>query len=331
MAINAILKTLANIATCSPCAGTFGRWKANLQDDDADLWNDLTLVNAIPEVKPPDIPKVVEIISCSDGSSEDVSTLAYETSHYRSSPCHYPAIADNNIPREEEKSFTPSPKRTKASRYHNDPDLELERVFEEIGLEVNNNNDTGIRQSDSDEELESIMGPRSQISIAKSYGSRSIRRASSAPVATSSTYLPSLLQQQRDRYHSTARNTLHNRYGNSPCPSKEDSKEDQECRDSFDDEIPSYGFGNNREFQHDCDGSSYSSVHQKTSFFKKKRRSTLFRTSNRGGYKKAGVNGGWFPLEQHNESSTEAFFSTMKNKGHLPARNNNCFEFEPFH
>jgi hypothetical protein len=158
MASNAILATLSHIIACSPCVGTFGRWKTDLQDDDADLWNDLTLINSIPDVRPPGIPKVVEVVSCSDRSDEDVSTLAYETifhQHYHSSPDHRPAVSrnsnsnNNNTPREEEKSFTPSPKRTaeflqkgngQASRYHTHADPELEQVLEEIGLKDSNSN-----------------------------------------------------------------------------------------------------------------------------------------------------------------------------------------------
>jgi hypothetical protein len=363
MASNAILATLSHIIACSPCVGTFGRWKTDLQDDDADLWNDLTLINSIPDVRPPGIPKVVEVVSCSDRSDEDVSTLAYETifhQHYHSSPDHRPAVSrnsnsnNNNTPREEEKSFTPSPKRTaeflqkgngQASRYHTHADPELEQVLEEIGLKDSNSNssneddDGGNDHGDGDAELESIMGPRSQISMARSHVSRSIRRASSAPVVATytSTRLPSLLQQQREHYHSSSRSTLartvrqrhyqhyqHYSDYNSPCnsPSKEDSKEDQECRENFDDDevqpSSSTGFEQQHEEDHnnynDCDGSSYSSVCQKVSFFKRKRNS-FFRSSGSSGYKKAGANGGWLPLE-HSGSSTEdtTVSTTVKNK-----------------
>jgi hypothetical protein len=352
MAPKDILATLSNII-CSPCAGTFGRWKAVLQDDDADLWNDLTLINSIPDEKPPDIPKVVEVISCSDGSAEDISTLACETSfhqHYHLNQNNRPtgskSSSNNNhnnyTPEEEEKSFTPSPKRTAgflqkgnkhAFRYYAHADPELEHVLEDIELE-DSNSDSSNDDSDGggndhgDAELESIMGPRSQISTARSQVSRSIRRASSAPVVASYTTprLPSLLQQQREREHChssrssmtrTVRQQHYQHYSDyhSIChsPSKEDSKDDQEYRDNFDDdEAPASssigGFGQHHKHEdhdiyNDCDGSSYSSVCQKVSFFKKKRKS-FFRSSGSSGYKKAGANGGWLPLE-HSGSSTE--------------------------
>lgn len=346
MATNAILATLSHLVACSPCAGTFGRWKANLQDDDADLWNDLTLVNAIPEVKPPDIPKVVEVISCSDGSDEDVSTLAYESSyhHHSSSPHrhYYPKRNHNSTRREEEKSFTPSPKRSdisreegkghsNSSRYHDDHDAELEQVLEEIGLEdesQNNNKNDG----DGDAELESIMGPRSQISMARSHISRSIRRASSAPAVAR---LPSLLQQhQRERFQSK-HETLMRYHSDSPSASKEHSDDDQECRDNFDDEVPlpSSPLGQMEEEEHhDFDGSSYSSACHKISFFRKTRNS-LFRSSGSSihGYKKAGANGGWLPLDPSGSSTEDTVSSSFTKSKSSMTRSNSRLKFKGFH
>ncbi len=329
MATNAILTTLANIAACSPCAGTFGRWKANLQDDDADLWNDLALVNSIPDVKPPDIPRVVEVISCSDGS-EDVSTLAYDSyynhyHHHHSSPHRRPRSSHHSHTnttnhREEEKSFTPSPKRcdgflpegNPTTRHDiNNSNRVNDEAFADPGLELvleesQDDDDSG----EGDAELESIMGPRSQMSIARSRISRTIRRASSAP--TVPIHRPtSLLQQlQREHYQSPS---LEQHYSDSPSVTMEDSEE-QERRDNFDETVP-LGLGHT-----EVDlggGSSYSSVNHKISFFKKKRISLFRGHGNGNGYTKVGANGGWLPLE-HSGSSTEdttVSTSTSKSKG----------------
>lgn len=329
MATNAILTTLANIAACSPCAGTFGKWKANLQDDDADLWNDLALVNSIPDVKPPDIPRVVEVISGSDGSDEDVSTLAYDSyynhhhHHHHSSPPRSTRNShlnhSNNRHREEEKSFTPSPKRREGffpkenlSRqsiisYNQvneetfaDPELEL--VLEES----DGDEDSG----ESDAELESIMGPRSQMSIARSRISRTIRRASSAPTVPIHRPISLLKQRQRDHYQSPS---LERHYGDSPSVTLEDSEE-QERRDNFEEMVP-IALGR---AEVDCgDGSSYSSVNHKISFFRRKKISLFRGHGNGNGYRKVGATGGWLPLE-HSGSSTEdttVSTSTSKSKG----------------
>ncbi len=312
MATNAILETLAHLAACSPCTGTFGKWKANLQDDDAELWNDLTLVNAIPGTKPPDIPKVVEVVSCSDGSDEDISTLAYDSyyhhPYHHSSPrrstrsSHHRNYTTDSACREEEKSSTPSPKRGKGTAVNNetfaDPDLEL--VLEEI------DEDSG----ESDAELESIMGPRSQMSIARSHISRSIRRASSAPSVPFRRPTSLLRQIQQKHYQSPG---LERHYSDSPSVTLQDSKE-QERRDNFDENV-SFALGRT---EVDCgDGSSYSSANRKLSFFKTKRISLFRGHGNGSSYKKVGTDGGWLPLE-HSEGSTEdttVSTSTSKPKG----------------
>ena len=319
MASNAILATLAHLVACSPC----GRWKAELQDDDADLWNDLTFVNAIPDVKPPDIPKVVEVVSCSDGSDEDVSTLAYE-SYYHSHHIHYSSPRrtrnNNSAPKEEEKSFTPSPKRSEVSlrqehsfRDTTYRDPELEQVFEEIG--------GGEDSGDSDAELESIMGPRSQLSMARSHISRSIKRASSAPVVAGRP-ISLLQQQQREHYQSPS---LERHYSDSPSVTKGNSEDDRECRDNFNEAVP---LDLGRSEVDCCDGSSYSSVNQKISFFKRKRISLFRGSSNGSNCKKAG---GWLPLE-HNESSTEdTTVSTTTSKPKGFHRSHSRLKFKPFH
>ena len=61
------------------CGGAFcgGGKKAlrelasSIQDDDADLWNDLTFQTSIPEPKAPPVPRVVQFPTCHD----DVSAL----------------------------------------------------------------------------------------------------------------------------------------------------------------------------------------------------------------------------------------------------------------
>ena len=303
MASNTILTALAHIASCNPCAGSLGRWKSNLQDDDADLWNDLTLINSIPDVKPPDIPKVVEVVSCSDGSDEDVSTLAYGSYHHHHHHAMSPQRANNSLlenttRREEEKSFTPSPQRNSLQDYsHRDP--ELEQVLEEIG------DDDDSREGDS--ELESIMGPRSQTSMPRSYISRSIKRASSAPIYSRSVSL----KQKQHQYQCPS---LERHYSDSPSVTKEDAEE--ECRDNFDATVPL----NLGRLELDHDGSSYSSVNLKLSFFKRKRIS-LFRNGSGSNYK---------ALEPHSGSSTEdttVSTSTSKSK----SRSHTRLKFKPFH
>ena len=320
MASNAIIATLANIVACSPCAGTFGRWKKELQDDDADLWNDLTLFNSIPNVKPPDIPKVVEVVSCSDGSDEDVSTLANENSHYSSS--HYRYYKGGN------KSFSSLPRGTivyqrndtrRASRYHTDPDPELEQVLEEIETDdEKGNSKNGGRRESGDAELESIMGPRSQISISRSHASRSIRRASSDPVVPTARP-PSLLQQQREHFHSA---TLVRHPSDDPLhPGSKDDAEREYRDNTLDrhrDVARTDGFGGPRDDPIDCDGSSYSSAYHKVSFFKRKRYS-FFRTSGNSGYKKAGSDENWLLLEHSGDSTEDTTVSTAaktKNSSH---------------
>ena len=331
MASKAILAMLANIVACSPCAGTFGRWKAELQDDDADLWNDLTLINAIPNVKPPDIPKVVEVISCSDGSDEDVSTLANETSQYSNS--HYRwHIADNHNTSliEEENYFSPSPKETTVSRDHIDPDPELDQVLEEIVLVDDCNEDknkNGGKNESGDAELESIMGPRSQQSMARSHASRRIRRASSDPVVPMA-QPPSLLQQRREHYHSS---TLARHPSEVPGCKGNADKEYRDSNPDHDRNIPSAEeLRGPRDEPIDHDGSSYSSVHQKASFFKRKRHS-FFRSGGSSGYKKAGSDGNWL-LQEHSRDSTEGTtMSTGVKSKNNSLRSHSRLRLKPFH
>lgn len=322
MASNAILNTLAHIAAYSPCAGSFGRWKADLQDDDADLWNDLTLVNVIPDVKPPDIPKVVEVVSCSDVSGEDVSTLAYESYHQHNLPSAPYTTRESSNNHQSPKRQQPlglMPKQNRpSSRYHTDPDPELEQVLEEIGLEAEDDENNNGRNGDA--ELESIMGPRSQISASRSHASQSIHRASSAPVQTN---LQSLLLQQREHYHTT----LARHHSDSPVratPTKEvrENLEGPGFRGDQEQQQPNYT---------DCDGSSYSSVCQKISFFKRTRNS-LFRSSSSSSsiYKKAGAEGNWLLLEHSGSSTEETTISTVKPKNiHRPHQSR--IRFKPFH
>ena len=50
------------------------------QDDDADIWNDLTLAFAVPGAKPPNIPKVVKVVSDSD-TDDDMPLLVSAREH----------------------------------------------------------------------------------------------------------------------------------------------------------------------------------------------------------------------------------------------------------
>jgi hypothetical protein len=64
------------------CGGC-GRWTKSLQDDDADLWKDLSLQNSIPLQKSPPVPRVVAFPSDSDEfDDDDISTL-YDPYHRR--------------------------------------------------------------------------------------------------------------------------------------------------------------------------------------------------------------------------------------------------------
>jgi hypothetical protein len=203
--VKVILSTMLDLFSCGPC----GNLKTQLQDDDADLWNDLTLAFAVPDAKPPNIPKVVKVVSDSD-TDDDVSTLYESSFHNRQHNWNRRDIVDYDD--EEKSSSSPSlttPRRTfnntemKAETTEDDcspmygHDLELEQVLEEIDLS----------EADDDESLESIMGPRSQ--VASVAGSRHSRRTSSSlPVTFSPIPLPptsarsiSLLQQEGEQYH----------------------------------------------------------------------------------------------------------------------------------
>jgi len=388
MATNTILTTIAHIVTCGPC----GRWKEELQDDDADLWKDLTLANAVPEMKPPTIPKVVKVISVQDGSDDDLSTLAYDSytnpshskSHsrgqtVRTGSCH-------TAPIEEEKSFSPSPKRSRSrhsadyahtKRYDEECDLELEQVLEEIGREDDECDHETRRDrrcsshhdGGGDAELESIMGPRSQISASSrarshvSVTSRSIkRRAASdsacamAPSSAIQRQSSVLQQQQREQYHCTyAAVVTESKAAFDPAGSgsngkpmiasttgsQEDSKEEQqelEFPDSFEDDVLgsswSYNEDRNKEgdyhqqndeeeeddddYAHD-DGSSYSSVRHKLSFFRKNgKRSSFFRNRSSGSSSYSHKNKGgresedWLLASEQGGSSTDDTYSTVQ-------------------
>jgi hypothetical protein len=67
------------------CGGC-GRWTKSLQDDDADLWKDLSLQNSIPLQKSPPVPRVVAFPSDSDEfDDDDISTLC-DPYHRRTEP-----------------------------------------------------------------------------------------------------------------------------------------------------------------------------------------------------------------------------------------------------
>ena len=64
------------------CGSACSRWTSQVQDDDADLWKDLTLQNSIPDVKPPPVPTIVEVPSY-NYEEDDISTLYNEPPHRR--------------------------------------------------------------------------------------------------------------------------------------------------------------------------------------------------------------------------------------------------------
>jgi hypothetical protein len=76
-----MINTLLDFVVCggSICGANCGQWTKSLQDDDADLWKDLTLQDLVPVRDPaPPVPKVVQWSSLDD----DVSTL-YDPHHPR--------------------------------------------------------------------------------------------------------------------------------------------------------------------------------------------------------------------------------------------------------
>ena len=202
--VKVIISTMLDLFSCGPC----GKLKTQLQDDDADIWNDLTLAFAVPGAKPPNIPKVVKVVSDSD-TDDDVSTLYESSFHNRQHNWNRRDIDDDEEEEEESSPSLTTPRRTfnntemKAETTKDDcspmygHDLELEQVLEEID----------ISDADDDESLESIMGPRSQVvSVTSSRHSR--RTSSSLPVTFTPIPLPlpstrpiSLLQQEREQYH----------------------------------------------------------------------------------------------------------------------------------
>lgn len=349
--VKVILSTVLDFFSCGPC----GKWKSQLQNDDADLWNDLTFAYAVPDGKPPAIPKVVKVVSDSD-TDEDVSTL-YESFHHRQ--LHWKDEGD------EEKSSSPSLTTPKISVNRETKqttvddcspmyghDLELEQVLEEINL-----------SEDDDQSLDSIMGPRS---LALSVTSRNSRRTSSSLPAMFSPIIsfpppssrpisllqqqqrkffhqttssrgeedevqdfllplsarpPSLIKQERDQYHSTYSKGEDEKEYSSLLPvsarppsllerqrqqfhliSREDYKE-EDCRDEIYDDDG---------YDHD-DGSSYSSVCRKTSFFKKKR--IAFRSGSNNDKKTSKMaisNSGWQILHGNSTDSS----STVQTLNH---------------
>jgi hypothetical protein len=68
-----MFNTLLDFLVCggSMCGVTCGRWTKALQDDDADLWKDLTLQNLVPDPRAPPVPRVVRF----PDDFDDVSTL----------------------------------------------------------------------------------------------------------------------------------------------------------------------------------------------------------------------------------------------------------------
>lgn len=77
--IDAILDLVACGGTISICGTNCGRLTKTLQDDDADLWKDLTFQNIVPEPTAPPVPRVVQVQVVD--TFDDVSTL--NDTHYR--------------------------------------------------------------------------------------------------------------------------------------------------------------------------------------------------------------------------------------------------------
>lgn len=73
-----MLNSILELVVCngSMCGTDCGRWTTTLQDDDANLWKDLTL-QFVPDPRPPPVPEVVQFPECSD----DVSALNGPTQH----------------------------------------------------------------------------------------------------------------------------------------------------------------------------------------------------------------------------------------------------------
>ena len=276
------ISTVLDCLLCGPC----GKWKDQIQDDDADLFNDHTLAFPVPDMKSPAIPKVVDA-SDSD-TDEDISTL-YESFNQRQ---YYNW---NRTDEGDETKSSPSlttPRQTfdqKKEKTINEcspiygSDLELDQVLGE----------NYFKQYD-DESLESIMRSRSQVTSVPNRN-RQLDLTSPSSISEGNkekhlnlpfqvrplsmthqqrnvyatimsleedsdekeeskisvlAHLPSLLEQQREHYQLVMMEN---------CKKNENDSRDESHNNNVD----------NDHDDHD-DGSSYSSVCHKISCFKKK-------------------------------------------------------------
>jgi hypothetical protein len=157
-----MFQTMLEIIACGPCSGIFGLWKSNLQDDDVDLWLDLSFVNHVPDVKPPPIPKVVSILHESD--EEDVSTICGTTycGSRRSRKERSEVSSAGNEEKWGEDVFS--------AVYGHSLELEIVKTTPPITKSISrgNRSSTSSYLDVDDASLESIMGPRSCRSIASS-------------------------------------------------------------------------------------------------------------------------------------------------------------------
>jgi hypothetical protein len=157
-----MFETMLDIVACGPCSGIFGRWKSKLQDDDADLWLDLSFANHVPDVKPPPIPKVVSILHESD--EEDVSTICGATycGSRRSRQERSETRSASNEEKWEEDAFS--------AMFGHSLELEVVKTTPHVARSTSQENRSTISScmDVDDASLESIMGPRSCRSIASS-------------------------------------------------------------------------------------------------------------------------------------------------------------------
>jgi hypothetical protein len=159
---NMMFEYILDIVACVPCSGIFGRWKSKLQDDDADLWLDLSFANHVPDVKPPPIPKVVSILHESD--DEDVSTICGTTNcgSRRSRQERSEMHSTCNEEKWEEDVFS--------TMFGHSLELEVAETTSQVARNNirGNSSRTSSYMDVDDASLESIMGPRSCRSIASS-------------------------------------------------------------------------------------------------------------------------------------------------------------------
>jgi hypothetical protein len=77
MSMEEIIDLLSKIACGVSCVDNVAEYKSVLQEDDADLWSDLTFQNWVPHPKSPKIPDIVSFDEDVDDGVSDICSLRH--------------------------------------------------------------------------------------------------------------------------------------------------------------------------------------------------------------------------------------------------------------